>query len=106
MSPDVPIETPAPHSEGQHDVGRDRFAKILSGLSWNTGGQVVTVALNLVLTPFLLLHLGVSRYGLYALLSSFAGCCRTSTAVSAQRRHATSRSSPARATTGQPHRCS
>lgn len=73
MSPDVPIDTSAPHSEGEHDVGRDRLAKILSGLSWNTGGQVVTVALNLVLTPFLLLHLGVSRYGLYALLSSLRG---------------------------------
>ncbi len=73
MSPDVPINTPGQHSEGEHSVGRGRLTRILSGLSWGTGGQVLTVALNLVLTPFLLLHLGVSRYGLYALISSLRG---------------------------------
>ncbi len=73
MSADVPVDMPPPDPDGQLDAGSGRLAKILSGLSWNTAGQIATVALNLVLTPFLLLHLGVSRYGLYALLSSFRG---------------------------------
>lgn len=72
MSPDLPSDTPGPPSDGQRP-GRDRLGRILSGLSWNTGGQLVTVALNVVLTPFLLLHLGVSRYGMFALLSSLRG---------------------------------
>ena len=46
---------------------------VLSGLGWNTLAQVTTVAINLALTPFLLLHIGTTRYGLYALLSSFTG---------------------------------
>jgi O-antigen/teichoic acid export membrane protein len=69
----VAIDTPGPHSDGQGDPGRGRLARILSGLSWNTGGQVATAALNLLVTPFLLIHLGVSQYGLYALLSSLRG---------------------------------
>ncbi len=73
MSADVPGDTPAPNSDGQRDAGRGRLAQILSGLSWNTAGQIAGLVLNVVLTPFLLLHLGVSRYGLYALLSSFRG---------------------------------
>ena len=73
MSADVPGDTPASNSDGQRDAGRGRLAPILSGLSWNTAGQIAVLALNVVLTPFLLLHLGASRYGLYALLSSFRG---------------------------------
>ncbi len=73
MSQDVPEELPAPPESDQRAPGRARLRRILSGLGWNTGGQVVSVALNLALTPFLLLRLGVSAYGLYALLSSFRG---------------------------------
>ena len=73
MTPGAPIEPPESHSDAQQGPEPGKLAKILSGLSWNTGGQVATVVLNLVLTPFLLLHLGVSRYGLYALLSSLRG---------------------------------
>ncbi len=73
MSAEVPGDTTAPNSDGQRDVGRGPFAQILSGLSWSAGAQIAAVALNVVLTPFLLLHLGVSRYGLFALLSSFRG---------------------------------
>jgi len=60
------------------DQGRPHWRQgplghIVSGLGWNTAGQAGTVAINVGLTPFLLLHLGVDRYGLFALISSFRG---------------------------------
>lgn len=50
-----------------------RLGTILSGLGWNTGGQVVTTALNVLATPFLLVHLGVDRYGVVAFASTLRG---------------------------------
>ncbi len=73
MSRDVPQELPAVPAAEHRGPGRAGLLRILSGLGWNTGGQIASVALNLVLTPFLLLRLGVNQYGLYALLSSFRG---------------------------------
>jgi O-antigen/teichoic acid export membrane protein len=69
----VQVDSPEPHSDGRPDLGRAWLGKIISGLGWNTGGQAVGVVLSVVLTPFLLIHLGVNGYGLYALLSSLRG---------------------------------
>ena len=49
------------------------FGNIVSGLSWNTGGQFAAVLLNLALTPFLLARLGVDRYGVFALVATLRG---------------------------------
>jgi O-antigen/teichoic acid export membrane protein len=65
--PTGPTEDPGPTE------ARGPIAHILSGLGWNTGLQVVGVAISLGLTPFLLERLGVDRYGLFSLLSSFRG---------------------------------
>ena len=46
---------------------------ILSGLGWNTTSQIIIVATNVALTPFLLIHLGLAAYGVFALVSSFRG---------------------------------
>lgn len=46
---------------------------ILSGLGWNTSAQLATTILNVAATPFLLFTLGASRYGVFALVSSFRG---------------------------------
>ena len=73
MSPGAHSGKPEPGSGRHRRPGSSRLGRIVSGLSWNTAGQIATVAFNLVLTPFLLLHLGVSRYGLFALLSSLRG---------------------------------
>lgn len=54
--------------EGGSVVGR-----IVRGLSWNTAAQAASILLNLGLTPFLLVRLGVDRYGVFALIASFRG---------------------------------
>lgn len=60
-SDDDVVMTPEPRS------------KIQSGLSWNAASQFASVGVNLGLTPFLLLKLGVDRFGVFALISSFRG---------------------------------
>lgn len=52
---------------------RRRVRTILSGLGWESAGQVGVVLVNLALTPFLLVHLGADRYGLFALIASMRG---------------------------------
>ncbi|HXZ83056.1 MAG TPA: oligosaccharide flippase family protein [Acidimicrobiales bacterium] len=46
---------------------------IRSGLSWNTVSQIIAIATNLALTPFLLFHLGLAAYGAFAFIASFRG---------------------------------
>jgi O-antigen/teichoic acid export membrane protein len=53
---------------------------IIRGFSWNLAGQVVPAVISIVLTPFLLHHLGLPRYSLLAIaqtsivfLTSFDG---------------------------------
>jgi len=71
---DVGSDPPAGATGAPEPIeGRGPIGQILSGLGWNTGGQVVNVAISLGLTPFLLERLGVDRYGLFSLLSSFRG---------------------------------
>ena len=63
------------HPGEQVDGPRRRgpVSRVLSGLAWNTTGQIATVVINLGLTPFLLHRLGPSRYGLLAFVSAFTG---------------------------------
>jgi O-antigen/teichoic acid export membrane protein len=51
----------------------DLIKRLTSGLGWNAAGQAAMVGINIGLTPFLLFHLGSSRYGLFALISSIRG---------------------------------
>ena len=65
-------------SDGQGEPGREQRVdsigkSIFSGLSWNSIGQLTSVAVGIVLTPFLVLRLGLDRYGLFALVSSVIG---------------------------------
>jgi O-antigen/teichoic acid export membrane protein len=46
---------------------------LLSGLGWNTIGQLVTIGIPLGFTPFLLHRLGATEYGIFALVSSLRG---------------------------------
>jgi O-antigen/teichoic acid export membrane protein len=50
-----------------------RAGGILAGLGWNTIGQFLIVAMNLGLTPFLMGHVGLTAYGIFALVSSARG---------------------------------
>jgi O-antigen/teichoic acid export membrane protein len=50
-----------------------RPKRLLSGLGWNTAGQLVVVGIPLGFTPFLLQRLGATEYGIFALVSTFRG---------------------------------
>ncbi|HUZ21100.1 MAG TPA: polysaccharide biosynthesis C-terminal domain-containing protein [Acidimicrobiales bacterium] len=62
----------APARRGGPD-GRTGLGPIMSGFSWNSVSQLSGLLISLALTPFLLHRLGLDRYGLFALLSSFLG---------------------------------
>jgi len=62
-----------PLAPARRDGGRGGLGPILSGFSWNSLSQLSGLLISLALTPFLLRRLGLDRYGLYALLSSFLG---------------------------------
>ncbi len=51
-------------------AGRNR---IVAALSWNTIGQFAILGINLLLTPYLLHHLGATPYGIFALVSTTRG---------------------------------
>src|SRR5487761_156736 len=50
-----------------------RPKRLLSGLGWNTAGQLVVVGIPLGFTPFLLHRLGATEYGIFALVSTLRG---------------------------------
>lgn len=50
-----------------------RSAKILRNVVSNWGGFVVSAAVTLILTPFVLHHLGEARYGIWVLTASIVG---------------------------------
>lgn len=75
---DGQVPTVSPLETGLAEVAleptRDNPSRgILRGLSWGTTGQVVSVATSLALTPFLLVRLGATRYGIVALTASVLG---------------------------------
>lgn len=72
---DAPATPASPTAGPEPEPGRRRrrLPTVLAGMSWRTVSQVVFVAVNLGLTPFLLHHLGLTRYGLWALLNIYLG---------------------------------
>ena len=50
-----------------------RPKRLLSGLGWNTAGQLVVIGIPLGFTPFLLHRLGATEYGIFALVSTLRG---------------------------------
>ena len=46
---------------------------VARGFSWGTAGQLIGVAGNLVLTPFIIHGLGVERYGIFVLVVTLTG---------------------------------
>jgi O-antigen/teichoic acid export membrane protein len=45
----------------------------LTGLGWNTAGQLLVIGISLGLTPFLLHRLGAAQYGIFVLATTFRG---------------------------------
>ncbi|HET9733598.1 MAG TPA: oligosaccharide flippase family protein [Acidimicrobiales bacterium] len=50
--------------------GRSTVRILLGGTAWNTVSQFVPVPINVVMTPYLIHHLGVDRWGLIALVTT------------------------------------
>jgi O-antigen/teichoic acid export membrane protein len=86
MAPSTPRpETRAPTTRGaaitaaEHGEREERgqpqspLRTIVAGLSWNLVSLVATTATFVLLTPFLLLHLGVERYGVFSFVSVVRG---------------------------------
>lgn len=61
-----------PLASATQEPPRGAGAALLRGGGWNTGAQLAPLALNLVLTPFVIHGLGISRFGLYILATSIA----------------------------------
>ena len=66
----VPGPVPATSEADQKPPGLRGVAR---GFSWGTAGQLIGVAGNLVLTPFIIHGLGVQRYGIFVLVVTLTG---------------------------------
>ena len=62
----VPGQSPSGTVDGYK--GPPGLRGIARGFSWGTAGQLIGVAGNLVLTPFIIHGLGVQRYGIFVLV--------------------------------------
>jgi O-antigen/teichoic acid export membrane protein len=51
-------------------ANRSALRAVLSGTSWETVGQFVPIGVNIVLTPYIIHHLGIDRWGLIALITT------------------------------------
>ncbi len=68
----ISVSGPVPGTteDGQKPPGLRGVAR---GFSWGTTGQLIGVAGNLVLTPFVIHGLGVQRYGIFVLVVTLSG---------------------------------
>jgi O-antigen/teichoic acid export membrane protein len=68
----IAVPGPLP-STNQADQKAPGLRGVARGFSWGTAGQLVGVAGNLVLTPFIIHGLGVQRYGIFVLVVTLTG---------------------------------
>ncbi|MCW2529027.1 MAG: integral rane protein MviN, partial [Pseudonocardiales bacterium] len=61
-----------PLASAKPEPPRGARAALLRGGGWNTGAQLAPLAVNLVLTPYVIHGLGINRFGLYILATSIA----------------------------------
>ena len=66
----MPGRSPSARSMATKPPGLRGVAR---GFSWGTAGQLIGVAGNLVLTPFIIHGLGVERYGIFVLVVTLTG---------------------------------
>ena len=59
------------------DKKRPGLRGVARGFSWGTVGQLIGVAGNLVLTPFIIHGLGIERYGIFVLVVTLTGMLNT-----------------------------
>lgn len=52
------------------DARRSTARVLLSGASWNAVAQFAPIVINIVMTPYVIRHLGVDRWGLIALVTT------------------------------------
>lgn len=57
--------------------GRSTARVLVGGTAWNTFAQLVPVPINVVMTPYLIHHLGVDRWGLIALVTTLESIIST-----------------------------
>jgi O-antigen/teichoic acid export membrane protein len=66
-----------PHPSVDGDKKIPGLRGVARGFSWGTFGQLLGVAGNLVLTPFIIHGLGVERYGIFVLVVTLTGMLNT-----------------------------
>lgn len=57
--------------------GRSTLRVLVGGTAWNTLAQFVPVPVNIVMTPYLIHHLGIDRWGLIALVTTLESIIRS-----------------------------
>jgi O-antigen/teichoic acid export membrane protein len=68
----VSVPGPIPPTTGR-DQKPQGLRGVARGFSWGTAGQLIGVAGNLALTPFIIHGLGVERYGIFVLVVTLTG---------------------------------
>jgi O-antigen/teichoic acid export membrane protein len=63
---EVPVEAPAP-------APAELPRRVIEGGLWSIGGQIATLLVSLVLTPFILRLLGTEAYGVLTLITTLSG---------------------------------
>src|SRR5436305_11874455 len=86
--------------------GRSTTRVIVGGTAWYTLAQLVPLPITVVMTPYLIHHLGVDRWGLIALVTPCRPSSARSTAGSSPRSTRTTPSTPVLTTAPPRRNCS
>ena len=73
MNPGAPQASIEPRPTERRSTAR----VLAGGTAWNTLAQLIPVPINVVMTPYLIHHLGVDRWGLIALVSTLQSILST-----------------------------